>query len=424
MDLASINTVLLPMVLLAGMILAMGMVLTLFLDVVRMYWGGRRGAKKGEVREGGVGSSPRLAESGDPDGQPQEASLESTGEAVGAPDALTLPEESLKQKRMTNVGGMGRFSRALGFGIKLRIPSIRLFKHKMNQDPLVPPQAAIPKDLLNGPDRKEALVGTAGSEPTSEAISSVGSGGEQQETQAPSLVAPNANEGQKEGGAESENEEKAESKKEKLGEGGASAERAGTVKKDDVKEKEGEKAVEESAQDQKVKVKPISSLAEARSIIEAKAKSKPAPPPAVDPGASEAGSGVAKGSSEAGQAPTETDDVAALLGISSEGSKPKQDAPDPPKSSTPEIEAPAPTINPSRDVDQSKEGAAEAGESGGGFKDVDTPISDLSAAELLQRSEPIGEVSHLPKQLHELKTSLFQLEQKLKNLKKTEGEAT
>ncbi|MDI9644781.1 MAG: hypothetical protein QFX35_06145 [Candidatus Verstraetearchaeota archaeon] len=421
MDLASINTVLLPMVLLAGMILAIGMMLTLFLDVVSMYRGGRRSAKKGEVLEDGVGSSPRLAESGDPVGQPPEAPLESIAEAVGTSETIAPPEESLNHERLAKVRDMWMHSRRLKFGIKLRIPPIRLFKRKVNQDPLVPPQAAIPEDLSNGAERKEVLVGTASSEPTSEATSSAGSGGGQQGTQVPSLTAPKADANQKEERTESGSEEKAESKKEKLGEAGEPA-GSETVKNDDGKENEGEKTGEESTSDQKVKVKPISSLAEARSIIEAKFKAAPSPA-AVEPGVSEAGGGIAKGSSEAGQAPTETDDVAALLGISPEGSKPKQDFSEPPKSLVPEIEASAPTA--SEDAAQTEGGSAKAGESGDkSHKDVDTPISDLSAAELLQRSEPIGEVSHLPKQLHELRISLFQLEQKLKNLKKTEGEAT
>ncbi|MEN3051993.1 MAG: hypothetical protein ABC596_09315, partial [Candidatus Methanosuratincola petrocarbonis] len=154
----------------------------------------------------------------------------------------------------------------------------------------------------------------------------------------------------------------------------------------------------------KIKLKPLASLEEARKIVEAKAASK----------ATE---------SEAKPA-VETDDVASLLGIAT----PEKNAEASPqlneviakKASEPSDNNESIAAAEVPQIMSDQEPSADSGVENIGAnkpKGDDIGEEELTAAEILMMNRGEDEILVLSKQLFELKSSLVQLEKKLKSLK-------
>lgn len=155
----------------------------------------------------------------------------------------------------------------------------------------------------------------------------------------------------------------------------------------------------------KVKLKPLTSLEEARKIIEAKAASK--------------------ATESKAQPVLETDDVASLLGIASPAEEkvrdPSQGEGAMPRKATETSENKASISGAATEVPEVMSNQEPGANSGGEKSAASEPKvgegEDLTAAEILMMNSGEEEILVLSKQLSELKSSLVQLEKKLKSLK-------
>ncbi|MBC7120519.1 MAG: hypothetical protein H5T33_02890 [Candidatus Methanosuratus sp.] len=356
MDLYLINSILLPFLVLMGMIVIVGMMVIILIDTVGLYKR-REERKRGDVTEKRAPPESEMTESAAVVGL-SEALSESLDEAGAENNPRSRDSES---ERLVEIGmdqtskrSQGKYHRVLG---RFRVPLASILKRKKEapSKPLTFTSIPILKEAQDQPHENLQKSTSAANQISQVEQANAGTSKDQ-------MLALGRD----------EKESSAEEKKriEKKGEPISS------------RDQEGKEPEEE------IKVKQLSSLADAKEIIEAKVKE-------------------ADKKKSINVSPTETDDVASLLGIAQNAGEKEG-----PSSETTNL---SPNV-----ISQAAKFEGKKPEEASGREDAELQelLSEPSAADLLQRNEAIDEVIIISKQLAELKSSLIQLDQKLKSLKK------
>jgi len=384
MDLQWINSLVLPLLLLIGTMAAFIMVLMLLIDTISFY---RRRLKRNPPE---ASSSPAPARDGSQKANPVQAGSgegrAGVEESGGVLDAGQTPAQ---RKKITRI--LARFM------------IFRSRKSKKESMKLAPPPAPIlpespagtsPITSVQQPATTEAAVADSAANGQSTVSSETPSTMKKSDRSPPQTRVPS---------------EPAERSAPFDGSPPASGSKVEDqyATEADKKPPEGTPEEKEGGDDApKIKLKPLASLEEARKIIEAKAASK--------------------ATESKAQPVVETDDVASLLGIATPIEE-KARAPNQ-VSDTVSKSAPATSDNKASIADTAaevpevisnqKSSANSSGENIAASKPKgDYGEEELTAAEILMMNSREDEILVLSKQLSELKSSLVQLEKKLKSLK-------
>jgi hypothetical protein len=384
MDLQWINSLVLPLLLLIGTMAAFIMVLMLLIDTISFY---RRRLKRNRPE---ALPSPAPAGDGTQKTTAAQAGTVEYGEEVEqGREALVRDQVPARKKRITRI--LARFINFRSGKSKTKIDSIELAPPSA---PILPetPADAQPIVSVQPPAAKDSAVADTAAKGQSAVSSEPTSAVQESDQSAPGTKAP------------SEPSERTAS----IGGSVPASAKTGdqSATEADKKPQEGPPEGKEGENDApKIKLKPLASLEEARKIIESKAASK---------------------TTESKAKPVvETDDVASLLGIASTAGEKAQD----PSQGEGAIhskatEAPANKASITGAATEALEvmsnqepGANSGGEKSAANEPKGDDGEDLTAAEILMMNSGEDEILVLSKQLFELKSSLVQLEKKLKSLK-------
>ncbi len=382
MDLQWINTLVLPMLLLLGTMAAFIMILILLIDSISFY---RRKLKRDRSETPSLSSPPA-----------SDISQKATPVQSGAREGV----EGIKQGREVMNSNHISARRTKLTRILTRFMTFRSAKSKKESMMLSPPSAPLPE----GPADTSPITSVQQSATTDAPVADNAAKSQATVSSEPSAAVQKSDQPVSETRSSSVQVERTSPIDGSVSVSDSKVEGQSATEADEKPQQNSGEETEGSNDAPKIKLKPLASLEEARKIVEAKAASK----------ATE---------SEAKPA-VETDDVASLLGIAT----PEKNAEASPqlneviakKASEPSDNNESIAAAEVPQIMSDQEPSADSGVENIGAnkpKGDDIGEEELTAAEILMMNRGEDEILVLSKQLFELKSSLVQLEKKLKSLK-------